>query len=325
MLEKVVKKREFILLVSLISLIVIVGLRSPRFLNIGNFRDILDDTALLAMVAMGQFMVILIGGIDLSVGAGVALTGMSVALLHQYYPGIPIFVIVLLSILIGFLLGSFNGILVSLFRIPPIIVTLATMGIYRGFVAVISGGRWVSAHEMSDAFRNLPRGGFLGVSNLLFAAILCVIILGIFLKYTRTGREIYAVGGNEIASRYVGINLKKIKYLPFMIAGSIYGLAGLLWVARYASAQSDTAMGFELVVIAACVVGGVSIFGGSGTTLGVVLGVLFLGIINNALTQVKVSPFWQMALQGLIILVAVIVNTVMEKRTQELVIKRRNL
>lgn len=315
MLEKVVKKREFILLVSLVSLIVIIGLRSPRFLSIGNFRDILDDTSLLAMVAMGQFMVILIAGIDLSVGAGVALTGMSVALLHQYHPEIPIFVIVLLSILIGFSLGSFNGILVSLLRIPPIIVTLGTMSIYRGFVFVISGGTWVSAHEMSDAFKNLPRGGFLGVSNLLFVAILCVITFGIFLKYTRTGREIYSVGGNETASQYVGINLKKIKYLPFMLAGSIYGLAGLFWVARYASAQSDTAMGFELQTIAACVVGGVSISGGSGTTLGVVLGVLLLGIVNNALTQIKISPFWQMGLQGLIILVAVIINTIMEKRT----------
>jgi len=311
----VVKKRELILLVSLVSLITIISLRAPRFLNIGNFRDILDDTSLLAMVAMGQFMVILIAGIDLSVGAGVALTGMSVALLHQYHPEIPIFVIVLLSILIGFSLGSFNGILVSLLRIPPIIVTLGTMSIYRGFVFVISGGTWVSAHEMSDAFKNLPRGGFLGVSNLLFVAILCVIIFGIFLKYTRTGREIYSVGGNEIASQYVGINLKKIKYLPFMLAGSIYGLAGLFWVARYASAQSDTAMGFELQTIAACVVGGVSISGGSGTTLGVVLGVLLLGIVNNALTQIKISPFWQMGLQGLIILVAVIINTIMEKRT----------
>ncbi len=310
-----VKKREFILLVSLVSLITIISLRAPRFLNIGNFRDILDDTSLLVMVAMGQFMVILIAGIDLSVGAGLALTGMSVALLHQYHPQIPIFAIVLLSILIGFSLGSFNGILVSLLRIPPIIVTLGTMSIYRGFVYVISGGTWVSAHEMSDAFKNLPRGGFLGVSNLLFVAILCVIIFGIFLKYTKTGREIYAVGGNEIASQYVGINLKKIKYLPFMLAGSIYGLAGLLWVARYASAQSDTALGFELQTIAACVVGGVSIFGGSGTTLGVVLGVLLLGIFNNALTQINVSPFWQMGLQGLIILVAVIINTIMERRT----------
>lgn len=309
-----VKKRELILLVSLVSLIIIISLRAPRFLNIGNFRDILDDTSLLAMVAMGQFMVILIAGVDLSVGAGVALTGMSVALLHQYHPGIPIFAIVLLSILMGFSLGSFNGILVSLLRIPPIIVTLGTMSIYRGFVYVISGGTWVSAHEMSDAFKNLPRGGFLGVSNLLFAAILCVIIFGIFLKYTRTGREIYAVGGNEIASQYVGINLKKIKYLPFMLSGSIYGLAGLLWVARYASAQSDTALGFELQTIAACVVGGVSIFGGSGTTLGVVLGVLLLGIVNNALTQIRISPFWQMGLQGLIILVAVIINTIMERR-----------
>lgn len=320
-----VKKRELILLVSLVSLMTIISLRAPRFLNIGNFRDILDDTSLLAMVAMGQFMVILIAGIDLSVGAGLALTGMSVALLHQYHPQIPIFAIVLLSMLIGFSLGSFNGILVSLLRIPPIIVTLGTMSIYRGFVYVISGGTWVSAHEMSDAFKNLPRGGFLGVSNLLFVAILCVITFGIFLKYTTTGREIYSVGGNEIASQYVGINLKKIKYLPFMLAGSIYGLAGLLWVARYASAQSDTALGFELQTIAACVVGGVSIFGGSGTTLGVVLGVLFLGIVNNALTQIKISPFWQMGLQGLIILVAVIINTIMEKRTQELIIRRRSL
>lgn len=320
-----VKKRELILLVSLVSLMTIISLRAPRFLNIGNFRDILDDTSLLAMVAMGQFMVILIAGIDLSVGAGLALTGMSVALLHQYHPQIPIFAIVLLSVLIGFSLGSFNGILVSLLRIPPIIVTLGTMSIYRGFVFVISGGTWVSAHEMSDAFKNLPRGGFLGVSNLLFVAILCVITFGIFLKYTTTGREIYSVGGNEIASQYVGINLKKIKYLPFMLAGSIYGLAGLLWVARYASAQSDTALGFELQTIAACVVGGVSIFGGSGTTLGVVLGVLFLGIVNNALTQIKISPFWQMGLQGLIILVAVIINTIMEKRTQELIIRRRSL
>jgi len=323
--EKVLKKREFTLFVLLVFLIVIISLRSPRFLNIANFRDILDDTALLAMVAMGQFMVILIAGIDLSVGAEVALAGMSVALLHQYHPEIPIFAIVLLSILIGFSLGSFNGILVSLLGIPPIIVTLGTMGIYRGFVFVVSGGTWVSAHEMSDAFKNLPRGGFLGVSNLLFAAILCVIIFGIFLKYTRAGREIYGVGGNEIASQYVGINLKKIKYLPFMLTGSICGLVGLLWVARYASAQSDTALGFNLQTIAACVVGGVSIFGGSGTTLGVLLGVLLLGVINNALTQINISPFWQMGLQGLIILVAVIINTIMERRTQELIIRRRNL
>jgi len=314
-LEKVVKKREFTLLVLLVSFTLIISLRSPRFLSIGNFRDILDDTALLAMVAMGQFMVILIGGIDLSVGAGVALTGMSVALLHQYHPEIPIFVIVLLSILIGFSLGSFNGILVSLFRVPPIIVTLGTMGIYRGFVFVVSKGAWVSAHEMSDAFKNLPRGGFLGVSNLLLVTILCVIIFAIFLGYTRTGRELYAVGGNETASRYVGINLKKIKYLAFMLTGGLCGLAGLLWVARYASAQSDTALGFNLQTIAACVVGGVSFFGGSGTVLGVALGALFLGIVNNALTQLRISPFWQMGLQGLIVLVAVIINTIMEKRT----------
>ena len=318
------KKREFNLFVFILFIIFGVSLRTPSFLYINNFVDILNDTAILSMVAIGQLMIIVTGGIDLSVGSSLALSGMSVALLNQYHPGIPIFMIILISIAIGLLLGSINGLLVSQAKIPPIITTLGTMSIYRGLVFVLCKGTWVSAHEMTEVFRVFPRRSFLGISNLIYLSILIVILFLIFLNFTRTGREIYGVGGNKIASQYVGINLKKIQYIVFTLGGGITGLAGFLWVARYAAAQSETAIGFEFQTIAACVIGGVSIMGGSGTIIGVVLGAFFLGIVYNALTMINVSPFWQMAIQGFIILFAIIINTVMDKRNQQLMLRKRS-
>ncbi|MBE3127815.1 MAG: ABC transporter permease [Candidatus Atribacteria bacterium] len=318
------RKREFNLFIFILFIIFGVSLRTPSFLYINNFVDILNDTAILSMVAIGQLMIIATGGIDLSVGSSLALSGMSVALLNQYHPGIPIFVIILISITIGLLLGSINGLLVSQAKIPPIITTLGTMSIYRGLVFVLCKGTWVSAHEMTEAFRGFPRSSFLGISSLIWVSILIVILFLIFLNLTRTGREIYGVGGNKIASQYVGINLKKIQYIVFTLGGGITGLAGFLWVARYAAAQSETAIGFEFQTIAACVIGGVSIMGGSGTIIGVVLGAFFLGIVYNALTMINVSPFWQMAIQGFIILFAIIINTFMDKRNQQLMLRKRS-
>lgn len=320
-----VKRREFTLFVLIIIQILLISLRAPRFLSVSNFNNMLDDTAILIMVAIGQLMVILTAGIDLSVASGLAFTGMSVALLNQYYPGIPIFIILLLSIIIGFMLGSFNGLLVAFGNIPPIITTLGTLSIYRGLVFVLSKGAWVSAHEMTESFRSFPRINIFGISFLLIISIFVVILFLIFLNYTRIGREIYGVGGNITAAQYVGINLKKIKYLVFALCGAICGLSGFLWVARYASAQNDTAVGFELQTIAACVIGGASIAGGSGSIFGVVLGALFLGILKNALPVINVSPFWQMLIQGFIILIAIIVNQLMSHRNQQLIIKKRKL
>ena len=174
MLE-LLRRREFSLLILILLLMLAVSLRAPNFPQPGNLYDIANDTAILIMVAIGQMLVIITGGIDLSVASGIALTGMSVGMLNQYFPGIPIFVIILISLAIGFVLGSFNGILVSLAGIPPIITTLGTMSIYRGFVFVLSKGEWVSAHEMTEAFRELPRGSLFGVTNLLLAALLVVL------------------------------------------------------------------------------------------------------------------------------------------------------
>lgn len=310
----IIKKRETTLFILIVILILTITMRSPNFFSLANFRDILDDTAILIMIAIGQFLVILTGGIDLSVASGIAFSGMSVALINQHYPGIPILVILFISLAAGFLLGSLNGVLVSMLHIPPIIVTLGTMSVYRGCVFVLSSGKWVSAHEMTAGFREFPHGQLLGISTLIIFAIITAVLFAVFLKKIKTGREIYAVGDNELAATYVGINVRKIKYIVFMLSGMICGLCGFLWVARYASAQNETAAGFELQAIAACVIGGVSIMGGVGNISGVILGALFMGILNNALTQVNISPFWQMAIQGLIILIAIVTNTIMDRR-----------
>jgi len=324
-MRELLRRREFSLFILTLLLLLAVSLRAPNFFQLGNLYDIANDTSILIMVAIGQMMVIITGGIDLSVASGIALSGMSVAMLNQYYPNIPIFVIILISLAIGFLLGSFNGILVSMAGIPPIITTLGTMSIYRGFVFVLSSGEWVSAHEMTERFRELPRGSLFGMTNLILAAVLMVLIFAVFLHLSRTGREIYGVGGNKVAAQYVGISLKKIHYLVFVLSGIIVGLSGLFWVSRYASAQNETAFGFELQTIAACVIGGVSIMGGTGTILGVVLGAMFLGIVNNALTVINLSPFYQMAIQGFVILVAIVANTLVDRRNQLAMLRKRKL
>jgi rhamnose transport system permease protein len=178
---------------------------------------------------------------------------------------------------------------------------------------------------MTQGFRELPRQSPLVISNLLLAAVLVVALSALFLRFTRTGREIYGVGGNRVAARYVGVSLRRIDFLVYVLCGALVGLSGLLWVARYASAQNETAAGFELQTIAACVIGGVNILGGSGTIPGVVLGALFLGIVNNALTVVGLSPFYQTGIQGFVILAAIVANTVAESRNQAALLRTRKL
>ena len=320
---KLLKKKDFILFLFILFVSILISFRYPRFLSPENIEDIIKDTVILMIVSIGQMMVIVTAGIDLSVASGIALTGMSVGLLNQHYPGIPIILIILISMIIGGALGSFNGFLIAYASIPPIIMTLGTMSIYRGFVFVLSGGTWVSAHEMTEGFKNVAGGYIFGIPNLFLFAVVILTVFAIFLNKTKTGREVYAIGSNELGAAYAGINVKKIKYLVYLFSGIIFGLAGLLWVSRYASAQNDTAMGFELQTVAACVIGGVSIAGGSGTVTGVILGALFLGIVYNALTVINISPFWRMAISGFLILVAIVVNTIAKKKTQEMMIKRR--
>jgi len=309
--------REAGLIVFILILVALVTLRNPAFLTADNFQDILLNISILVIAALAQTMVILTHGIDLSISSMIGLVAMMVAFVVKQNPEIPVGLAVLLGLALGSVLGSFNGIIITFGRVPPIIATLGTLSIYRGLVFYYSQGTWINSFELPQAFKLLSKGTPLGLPNMVIIAILVAIIVYYFLNHTRTGREIYAVGSNPEAAQFVGIRKDRIIFLVYVLSGLLAGLAAVLWASRFESAQTNTAIGFELQTVAASVVGGVSISGGVGTVPGVLLGALLLGIIQNALTIVRISPFWQLAAQGLLILIAVVTDKWILSRTEK--------
>ena len=309
--------RESGIIVFIILLVIMISLRSgSAFLSFENFRDILLNISILAIVALGQTMVIITRGIDLSVGSMIGLVAMMVSFVIKADPEFSPVLAVLLGMALGCVLGSFNGLLIAIGGVPPIIATLGTLSIYRGAVFLYSEGTYINAHEFSQSFKQLAKAAPLGLPNLVIFAVIVALIVYYFLNYTRPGRDIYAVGSNPAAAQVAGIRVQRTIFMVYLLSGLLCGLAGVLWASRFESAQTNTALGFELQTVAASVVGGVNIFGGSGTVSGVLLGALLLGIINNALTLVRISPFWQLATQGLLILAAVVVDALISRRLQ---------
>ena len=310
------RSREAGLLGLILVLLAAVAGFFPAFLSPSSLSGVLDDTALLVLLALGEMLVLLTRGVDLSIAANLAFTGMIVALLNEAHPGWGMAPVILLSIALGAALGAFNGLLVWLLRIPSIVVTLGTLSIYRGGVYLASAGHWVNSNQMSPGFLGLVRERLLGLTALTWIAIACAVLAALFLRLTLRGRDLYAAGNNPSAAIYAGIDVGRMQFIAFVISGAIAGLCGYLWVSRFAVAYTDIANGFELQVIAACVIGGISITGGVGSVAGVVLGALFLGIIKNALPLVGISPFFQMAASGAVITGAVVINARASKDVQ---------
>ncbi len=321
-MTRLLKHREIFLGLAILVVLVLVTLRFPRFAQPGNLLTIFNDTSILMMLALGQMAVILTRSIDLSMAANLALTGMIVAMTNAAFPGVPIPLLMGMCVLIGAVLGAFNGVLVWKLDIPPIVVTLGTLTIFRGLVFVISGGAWVNAAQMSPDFIGLQRTVLLGLPVLSWIAIVVALVFWVVMTRTRLGRSLYAIGVNPTAAVYTGIDVGRTKFYAFTIAGAVAGLCGYLWISRYVIASVEVAGGYELTIIAACVIGGVSIAGGIGSVTGVLLGALFLGIINNALPVIGVSPFWQMAIAGSAILLAVVLNARGERRKGRVILKQ---
>jgi rhamnose transport system permease protein len=317
--------RELGLLVFIVVLAVLVQMRNPRFLTLENINDLVRNTAILSILTVGMMLVIITKGIDLSIGATLALAGMVSALTVSANPGMNPFIVVIIGSVIGLVCGSLVGLLTSKFRILPIIATLGMMNVFRGLTYIISGGKWVSANQMPVSFKGIATSKILGINTLIFIAVVIYIIFYYFINYTRTGRQIYAVGSNPESAKISGINNDKIIWMVYAIMGVLAGLAGVLWVSKFASAQGDTATGYELNVIAACVLGGVNAAGGSGTISGILLGSLLLGILNNALPLINVSAFWQQAIQGIIILAAILMNTIVKRNVDKNNLMRRKI
>jgi rhamnose transport system permease protein len=301
-------RREWLLLAIILVIALAVGFRAPVFLTWRNALDIANDSSILAILVLGQMIVLLTRGIDLSVASNLALTGMVCALLGRAWPGAPLFVLVLVALMVGALLGAINGWLITRFDLPPIVVTLGTLSAYRGAIFVASNGAWISDQDIHTSIKGLPREVWLGLPALVWIAIAVVSLGALFLRYRHEGREIYALGNNPHAAQYVGISIASRVFLVDTMSGKVGGLGGLLWVGRYSIAFTELAAGYELTVIAACVIGGVSIGGGVGSVVGASLGVLFIGVVNGALPVIQVSPFWQQAIAGAVILISVAVN-----------------
>jgi rhamnose transport system permease protein len=315
--------RETSIFIFIVLIIALVTLRSPYFLNVDNFRDILLDIAILVLVSIGQMMIIITRGFDLSVGSGIGLSAMAIGMFIITHWGLPPWAAILMGIGLGLLMGGFNGFAVTVGRVPPVIVTLGTLSIYRGLVYVVSQGAWVNADQLPPIFKEFTLQPILGIPSLIIFAVVVAIIAYYFLNHTRTGRQIYAVGSNPAAAQLVGIRVNRIIFLVFALSGALYGMAGVLWVSRYANAANNTGMGWELQSIAASVIGGVSVFGGTGTVPGVLLGSFLLGIINNAVNLVGISPFWKQVFYGVVILLAVIADSLISRRLQRALTLRR--
>ncbi|MRS17237.1 ABC transporter permease [Enterobacteriaceae bacterium RIT691] len=325
MMQQLLKNREALLAAVIVLLVLAIGSRTPSFIAPGNLVEMFNDTSILIILALGQMMVLLTKGIDLSMAANLALSGMIVALINFHHPDLPVFVLLVLATLLGLLMGIINGLLVWKLGIPAIVVTLGTMSIYRGIIFLLSDGGWVNANQMSPAFLGLPRALVLGVPVLSWFAIAALLVVGYFLRYSRTGRSLYTAGGNATAAYYTGINAGKMQFISFCLSGALAGFCGYLWISRFAVAYVDVANGFELQVVAACVIGGISTMGGTGRVLGCLFGALFLGVINNALPVIGISPFWQMAISGAVIVIAVVLNERSNKRKGRLILRDATL
>ena len=306
--------REAALVALVVVLFGAISWRAPVFASAGNLDTLLNDGAILTIMALAQMLALLTRGVDLSVAAIMALTGMLTALISRAHPELPASLSIGVALASGLVLGAANGALIAALSMPPIVVTLGTMSVYRGLVFVASGGAWVNAHELGPAFLAFPHARLAGLTHLVWIGLLVAVAAFLFLGYRRSGRALYALGGNPAAARYVGIDAPRRQLMVYSITGMLSGVCGYLWVARYAVAYTETALGFEMQTIAACVIGGVSIRGGKGSVVGCLLGATFLVILFNALPVIDVSPFWQSAVSGASILVAVIVNARGERR-----------
>lgn len=296
----------------------------PRFLSAANLRNIMLYIPLITVVAMGQMMVVVSRNVDLSVGSTLGFTGIIVGMIFVQNIDFPIWLAIILSIAIGAFLGAFNGVLVTWLKLPAIIVTLGTLNIYRGLLFIYSGGRQVDPHHVPVDLIRLSqfRYGLFGVPWLVYIAVFIVLLSFLFLKYTHTGREIFAVGSNPEAAKLRGINVNKIILLVFTLTGAGAGLAGIMYASRFGYVNPGiTGYGFEFIVITAVIVGGTSIFGGSGSIAGTFLGCILLGVINVALAVLGISTFWQQATYGFFILVSLVTDRTIQMRVSS-VLKR---
>jgi rhamnose transport system permease protein len=314
-LAGLLRSRETSILLVLALVVAAATVRTPPFLFSDNgWRDLLLTPSVLLVLAVGQAVVIITRNVDLSVGSILGLTAYLTGRLFVDAPEIPLLVVVAAAIAVGGLLGLVNGLLVALARVPALVITLGTLYIYRGVVLTWAGSDRVNAGDMPRDFLALGTKQVLGVPVLFLLAVAVLVAVGYYLHSHRGGRELYAIGSDPAAAELYGISVRRRVLGAFVLSGALAGLAGVMFAARYGTVSSGAGSGIELEAVAAVVIGGVAIFGGSGTVWGAALGAVLLVTINRALPILGIPDFWQRAVVGALILGAIVLDRVLANR-----------
>ena len=300
-----VKTRELGIILALVALVVYTAASNPRFLSGQSIRDILLNTAILAVMAAGQAVVVITRNIDLSVGSVLGLSAFTVATMMSANPGLPMVAALAVGLAVGGVAGLLNGVLVRYGRVPALVVTLGTLYMFRGVTYSWAGGQQVNADELPRHFLTFANDSILGIPWLVLIALVVVGGVSLLMRNYRVGRELYAMGSSPPAAELAGIKVARNLLGAFIVSGALAGLAGVLFAARFGTVDAAAGTGMELNVVAAVVVGGVAVFGGSGTVWGAGLGALLLTVIGSSLTVLDIDQFWQQAIIGALIILAI--------------------
>ncbi|MGA1836569.1 ABC transporter permease [Herbiconiux sp. 11R-BC] len=323
-LSAFVRARETGILLAVLLVIVVTTVKNPSFVfSSDGWRDLLLTPSILVIVAVGQAMVIITRSVDLSVGSVLGLTAYLTGRLFIDIPGIPMIVVFLAGIVLGGLLGLINGALVAFAKVPALVITLGTLYAYRGINVVWAGSDRINASDMPKDFLALGTGQFLSIPLLTIIALVVLIVAGWYMKNTRGGREFYAIGSDPAAAGLYGLRVVRRLLIAFVASGALAGLAGVLYAARYGTVNSQAGSGWELDAVGAAVIGGVAIFGGSGTVWGAAIGAVLLLTINRALPIIGVPDFWQRAVVGALIIGAIVLDRVLALRQSRRLLEAR--
>ena len=306
--------REAGIALALVLLIGVTTAVNPRFLSAQGVKDLLLGATILVILAVGQAVVIITRNVDLSVGSILGLVAIGTGKLFLANPGAPIVLALAVGVLFGAVLGLVNGAIIAVARVPALVVTLGTLYVFRGLDHAWVSGQQINAADMPDGFLNLGTADVLGVPWLAIFAVVVLLVVGYYLRGYPSGREMYAIGSDPAAARLTGIPVGRRVFAAFVASGALAGLAGVLYAARFGTIDANAGTGMELNVVAAVVVGGVAIFGGSGSVYGAALGALLLTTIGAALPVLRIDPFWQQAVVGALILAAIGLDRVLAAR-----------
>jgi rhamnose transport system permease protein len=320
--RSLLKTRELGIVLALALLILYTAINNPRFLSGQSIRDNLLNTAILAVMAAGQAVVVITRNIDLSVGSVLGISAFAVATMMSNYQNLPMIVAVLVGLAVGAVCGLLNGVLVRYGKVPALVVTLGTLYIFRGITYQWAGGSQVNADELPRHFNSFGTATVLGVPWLVIIALVVVGGVSLMMRNYRVGREFYAMGSSPQAAELAGIKVTRNLLSAFLLSGSLAGLAGVLFAARFGTVDASAGTNYELNVVAAVVVGGVAVFGGSGTVWGAGLGALLLTVISSALAVLDINQFWQQAIVGALIILAICADRLVAVRIARSLRKR---